>query len=72
MTRSRGGRRKRDFRLHDEDCWKLHHDCAVAKIERMEVAIEGLAKLARNAVDKIIAQGKKDARRHTNKQPSQG
>ena len=71
MTRSSEVKqfRKRDARLHDEDCWKLHHDCAMAKIERMEVATEGLARLARNAVDKVITQEKKDARRHPNKQP---
>ena len=51
--------RKRDARLHDEDCWKLHHDCAMAKIEQMQIAIEGLARIARNAVDIVIAQEKK-------------
>ena len=59
MTRSSEVRRKRDYRLHDEECWKLHHDCAMKKIEEMQIAIEGLARIARNAVDKIIAQEKK-------------
>lgn len=61
MTRSSEVKqfRKRDFKLHNEDCWKLHHDCAMKKIEEMQIAIEGLAQLGRNAVDRIIAQEKK-------------
>jgi len=61
MTRSSEVKqfRKRDARLHDDDCWRLHHDCAIAKIERMHIGIEGLARIARNAVDIVIAQEKK-------------
>ena len=39
---------------HSEECWRWHHECAVAKIERMQIAIEGLARIGRNAVDQII------------------
>ena len=39
---------------HSEECWRWHHQCAIGKIERMQIAIEGLARIGGNAVDQII------------------